>query len=84
MNHLPGDKNLSGLLLPLSSTRFRQEMTARHGERRFAVEHERYGEYGAQVLYLANPRLPLWQSFRDGPHPRDPKAKHRAPLASRI
>jgi hypothetical protein len=65
-------------------TKFRQEMTASRDERRFAVERKRYDEYGAHVLYLANPRLPLWQPLCDGPHPHNPNAKHRAPLASPI
>jgi hypothetical protein len=36
-------------------------MLANHGEHRFAVKHERHGEYGAIGRYLANPELSLWQ-----------------------
>jgi hypothetical protein len=60
-------------------TKLRQEMTATHGERRFAVEHKRYGEVWRPGTLPRQPTLPLWQPFRGGAHPHDPNAKHRAP-----
>jgi hypothetical protein len=60
-------------------TKLRQEMTATHGERRFAVEHKRYGEVWRPGTLPCQPTLPLWQPFRGGAHPHDPNAKHRAP-----
>jgi hypothetical protein len=72
----------TAVLASTKLTKFRQEMTASRDERRFAVKRSRYDEYGAHVLYLASPRLPLWQPLCDGPHPHNPNAKHRAPLAS--